>query len=102
MVGEDTTAPAPVPVDPAPVKKETDKMRSARRADELQGLTDAHLEAVDKAHEDYPTPPIKFQDMTLDEQTRWNLKRGVIDKLNRDYHYAVRDAVKRHQDEEVV
>lgn len=102
MVDEKDSVAVPVKEDPPPKKKETDKMRSDRHVDELFGLFTEHMERINKAHEDYPTPAIKYQDMTLADQERWNQKRVVIDKANRDYHYAIRDAVERHAKEEVV
>ncbi len=102
MVDKTEDSAALVKDDPPKKKKETDEMRSARRSDELSGFLDEHMERVKKANKDYPTPPIKFQDMTPADQERWNQKRAVLDKANRDYHYAIRDAVQRHVDEEVV
>jgi len=84
-------------------KKETDEMRSERRGNELSGHLDEHMERIKKINKDYPTPfGVRFQDMVPADQLRWNQKRAALDKANRDYHYAIKDAVGRHMNEEVV
>ena len=79
---------------------EADKNKSERRSAELGALLDEHKRLVQKAHNDHPTRPIKFTKMTKDEQRHWNMKRGFIDKTNRVYNQAVRDACERHRAEE--
>lgn len=79
----------------------TEDDTSRRRAAELGGLFDVHKVNVDQAHKDYPTRSgSQFMEMDHAERERWNERRKVIDSANKAYNRAVKEAVKRHAEED--
>lgn len=72
-----------------------------QRADELQRLTDAHLQRVQGIHDRHPVPNKPFTKLTQAQQRNWHMRRQAIDKQNKDYNKVVRAACQRHRDEVV-